>query len=297
MILNRSVAILGGDSRQLSLASYLVKEGICTRVYGLPKKDLSPNIEYFEDWREAIKGACAILLPLPASSDSKHLFAPLFDMAEPLLLTDLFGAAEKGVLIVGGKFSPTVKAAAAEIGLPLYDYFEREDLQTKNALPTAEGAIFILMREIPRTVSGLSVAVTGFGRVAKALVHLLLAMGASVTVAARKEADIKAARALGCKTVHLINKEALNALSEGQCVIFNTVPHWLFSEEVLCEMSPETLIVDLASAPGGVDANAAATHGIRVIWALSLPGKYAPVTAGEIIAQSVLSHLREEGIL
>ena len=297
MILNRSVAILGGDSRQLSLARYLVKEGICTRVYGLPKKDLSPNIEYFEDWREAIKGACAILLPLPASSDSKHLFAPLFDMAEPLLLTDLFGAAEKGVLIVGGKFSPTVKAAAAELGLPLYDYFEREDLQTKNALPTAEGAIFILMREIPRTVSGLSVAVTGFGRVAKALVHLLLAMGASVTVAARKEADIKAARALGCKTVHLINKEALKALSEGQCVIFNTVPHWLFSEEVLCEMSPETLIVDLASAPGGVDANAAATHGIRVIWALSLPGKYAPVTAGEIIAQSVLSHLREEGIL
>ena len=297
MILNRSVAILGGDSRQLSLARYLVNEGICTRVYGLPKKDLSPNIEYFEDWREAIKGACAILLPLPASSDSKHLFAPLFDMAEPLLLTDLFGAAEKGVLIVGGKFSPTVKAAAAALGLPLYDYFEREDLQTKNALPTAEGAIFILMREIPRTVSGLSVAVTGFGRVAKALVHLLLAMGASVTVAARKEADIKAARALGCKTVHLINKEALKALSEGQCVIFNTVPHWLFSEEVLCEMSPETLIVDLASAPGGVDANAAATHGIRVIWALSLPGKYAPVTAGEIIAQSVLSHLREEGIL
>ena len=297
MILNRSVAILGGDSRQLSLASYLAKEGISTRAYGLPKKDLSANIEYFEDWKEAIKGACAILLPLPVSSDSKHLYAPLYDTAEPLALTDLFEVAKNGALIAGGKFSPTVKDAAAKLGVPLYDYFEREDLQTKNALPTAEGAIFILMREIPRTVSGLSVAVTGFGRVAKALVHLLLAMGASVTVAARKEADIKAASALGCKTVHLTSTEALKALSTGQCAIFNTVPHWLFSQEILCEMSPETLIVDLASAPGGVDVNAAATHGIRVIWALSLPGKYAPVTAGEIIAQSMLSHLREEGIL
>ena len=297
MILNRSIAILGGDSRQLSLAQHLVKQGIQTRVYGLPAKDLSPNIEYFEDWTEAIGGASAVLLPLPASSDSKHLYLPLVDVLEEPLLKDLFKRVGEDVVIAGGKFSPAVKACAKEYGVRLYDYFECEELQRKNALPTAEGAVFILMREMTRTVSGLSVAVTGFGRVAKALIHLLLAMGAKVTVAARKEADIKAAKALGCKTVHLTGKEALKKLSIGQSAIFNTVPHWLFSEDILSEMSTDTLIIDLASSPGGVDANAAALHGIRVIWALSLPGKYAPVTAGEIIAESVLSYLGKEEVL
>ena len=297
MILNRSIAILGGDSRQLSLAQHLVKQGIQTRVYGLPAKDLSPNIEYFEDWTEAIGGASAVLLPLPASSDSKHLYLPLVDVLEEPLLKDLFKRVGEDVVIAGGKFSPAVKACAKDYGVRLYDYFECEELQRKNALPTAEGAVFILMREMTRTVSGLSVAVTGFGRVAKALIHLLLAMGAKVTVAARKEADIKAAKALGCKTVHLTGKEALKKLSIGQSAIFNTVPHWLFSEDILSEMSTDTLIIDLASSPGGVDANAAALHGIRVIWALSLPGKYAPVTAGEIIAESVLSYLGKEEVL
>lgn len=297
MVLNRSIAILGGDSRQLSLAKRLVKEGIQIRAYGLPQRDLSSSIEYFEDWKEAIKDISAVLLPLPASSDSKHLFLPLFDVSEGPLLKELFQSVGQNVVIAGGKFSPAVKACAKEYGVRLYDYFECEELQTKNALPTAEGAIFILMREIPRTVSGLSVAVTGFGRVAKALIKLLLAMGATVTVVARKHSDIEAAKALGCKTVHLTGKEAMKTLATGQSVIFNTVPHWLFGEELLSEMSAETLIIDLASSPGGVDVNAAALHGIRVIWALSLPGKYAPVTAGEIIAESVLSHLREEGVL
>ena len=297
MILNRSIAILGGDNRQLSLAKHLVKEGIQTRAYGLPRGELSPNIEYFEDWKDAIKGVDAILLPLPASSDSKHLFLPLFEASEELLLKDLFHRARGDTVIAGGKFSPMLKACAKEYGVRLYDYFECEELQRKNALPTAEGAVFILMREMPRTVSGLSVAVTGFGRVAKALIRLLLAMGATVTVAARKQSDIEAANELGCKTVHLTSKDTLKTLSTGQDVIFNTVPHWLFSADVLSEMSAETMIIDLASAPGGVDVNAAALHGIRVIWALSLPGKYAPVTAGEIIAESVLSLLTKEGVI
>ena len=82
------------------------------------------------------------------------------------------------------------------------------------------------------------------------------------------------------------------ALADGKQVIFNTVPHWLFTEEVLQRISKDTLLIDLASAPGGVDAQAAGALGISVIFALSLPGKYAPETAGEIIAQTVLSALQ-----
>ena len=297
MILKQTIALLGGDTRQLSLAARLASAGFRVHAYGLPFEELPPEVLYFPDWREALSDADAVVLPLPVSPDGVRLGLPLAPTAESVLISDLFSRIPENALLAGGKFSPAIKALAEEKQLHLFDYFKSEELQQKNALPTAEGAVSILMRESPRTVSGLSVGVTGFGRVARALVKLLLAMGAKVTVAARKLADIEAATALGCDTVHLVDGRSLTALCHGQSVIFNTVPHWIFSADILSEMPKSSLIIDLASAPGGVDAAAATAHGIRVIWALSLPGKYAPATAGEIIADTLLSYMREEGLV
>ena len=297
MISKLKFAVLGGDTRQIAVANRFCEEGLRVHVFGLPQKELFPQIVHFSDWREAICGVDAVVLPLPASPDGKHLNQPLCNEQEAPLLADVFDLLAKDVKIFGGRFSPAVKSLAEERKKTVIDYFNSEDLQEKNALPTAEGAVAILMREIPRTVSGLSVGVTGYGRVAKALIRLLLAMGADVTVTARKQGDIERAAKQGCKTVLLDGKHALTRFAQQKAVIFNTVPYWLFSEDVLATMSQATQIIDLASAPGGVDANAADLHGIKVIWALSLPGKYAPVTAGELIADTVLSQLHKEDLL
>ena len=296
MASNKIIAILGGDTRQLSLAAFFAERGFTVRVFGLPCKE-EGGLLCAKDWKSAVCGAVAVVLPLPACADGRRVHMPLAPETEAPLLTDVFETVKGDIPLFGGKFSPAVKSKAQAYGVRLVDYFENEELQQKNALPTAEGAVSVLMRETPRTVSGLPVAVTGYGRVAKALIRLLLAMGAQVTVLARKKEDILSAKALGCRTVHLTGSDALTAFAKEQTVIFNTVPHWLFSDTVLAEMSKESLIIDLASAPGGVDANAAAARGIRVIWALSLPGKYAPVTAGEIIAETVLAHLQQEGLV
>ncbi len=297
MVFSHTVAILGGDTRQLSLAAKLAEEGLLVRAFGLPPESLPSGVELFLDWERAIAGATVVLLPLPASPDGIHLNLPLSPGTDRPLLSDVFASLPSGALLAGGKLTPTAKAALEEQGTCYFDYFDSEELQQKNALPTAEGAVSILMREIPRTVNGLSVGVTGYGRVARALTELLLAMGAEVTVAARKRADIAAAAAHGCHTVHLTGGDSLAAIAKRNTVIFNTVPHWIFSKDILAQMRRETLIIDLASAPGGVDATAAAAQGIRVIWALSLPGKYAPATAGEIIAQTLLSYIKKEGML
>lgn len=295
MVLKQTMAILGGDTRQISLAKRLANSGLQVRAFGLPIERLAAEVEAFTDWRDAIRDADAVILPLPVSPDGVRISLPLAPGAESVRIEELFSLLPKETLLAGGRFSPSVRALAEEKGIHLFDYFKSEQLQQKNALPTAEGAVSILMRESPRTVSGLSVGVTGFGRVARALVRLLLAMDARVTVAARKQADIESAAALGCNTVHLVNGQSLAALCHNTNVIFNTVPHWIFSADILADMPKDSLIIDLASAPGGVDASAATAHGIRVIWALSLPGKYAPDTAGEIIADTLLSYIEGEG--
>jgi hypothetical protein len=156
------------------------------------------------------------------------------------------------------------------------------------------GAVAILMERETHTINGLSLAITGFGRVAKALATLLVAMGAHVTIGARRESALQEARALGCDTVRLCGEASMLTLVRDKAAVFNTIPHWIFTHEVLAKMPCETLLIDLASAPGGVDGEAARGLSRPVIFALSLPGKYAPDTAGEIIAQTVLSLLERE---
>lgn len=296
MSFKNCVAVLGGDARQASLSRYFEKEGLTVHAFGLPKEKIGDAV-LFEDWREAIRDVCAVILPLPASADGKQLHMPLSKDREKPLLSDIFSAVSRGVPVAGGKFSPAVKVMAQEMGVALFDYFECEELKLKNAYLTAEGAISILMREVPRAVRSLPVLVTGYGRIARFLSELLLAMGADVTVCARKRQDVATAAEKGCKTVLLTSADSVVEAVTGKSVVFNTVPHWLFTKEVLSRTPSDVLIIDLSSAPGGVDPEAALVRGIRVIFALSLPGKYAPESAGEMIGETVFAELSREGIL
>lgn len=294
---NLTFAILGGDARQFSLADTLSSKGAEVRCYGLPADKMKRDVSICSDWEEAIADADAVVLALPASPDGVRVHIPLAAGEEIPTLKNVFSAIPRGTFLAGGRFSPAAKALAEQYGHIPFDYAQSEEFQARNALPTAEGAASILMERISRTVSGLPVAITGYGRIARALAKLLHAMGAKVTVGARKPMALAEAACEGYSILRLNGEKSVMSLCEGQAAIFNTVPHWLFTKEVLKTVGKDTLLIDLASAPGGVDVDAASGLGISVIWALSLPGKYAPVTAGEIIAECLLCEMDKEGLL
>ena len=168
------------------------------------------------------------------------------------------------------------------------DYLAREELAVLNAVPTAEGAVQLAMEELPVTLQGSPCLVTGFGRVGSALARLLKAMGARVAVAARTPAARAGAIALGCEALdmHSIGKG-------GYAVIFNTVPARVFTADLLKQLDRNTLLIDLASRPGGVDMEAAAALSLKTVWALSLPGRVAPKTAAAAIRHTLLAMLGE----
>ena len=56
----------------------------------------------------------------------------------------------------------------------------------------------------------------------------------------------------------------------------------------------EVLIIDLASVPGGVDFKAAMNMGIRTLWALKLPEKYAPASVADGILTLLATELSNE---
>lgn len=295
------LAVLGGDMRQISVTEELSRCGFTTELWGVDKDFCaSADVCLRDEWNEVIDGCDALILPLPVSADGVRVNCPLLSDSAGVKLSKLLDLIAKETLILGGKFSPSLKLMTSDKGFRYIDYFLREEFQIKNAVPTAEGALALAMNELPITLSGAKTAIIGYGRIGKILAAKLKALNAEVTVVARKTTDLALAQSVGLDTLHLVmdgEKNSLEALTVGFDVIFNTVPAWVMDQKIVDMMSRETLIIDLASAPGGIDIHAAKERGLKVIWALSLPGKSSPYTAGKIIAQTIVQILTEEGIL
>lgn len=149
------------------------------------------------------------------------------------------------------------------------------------------------MEELPCTIHGTKCLITGFGRVAKVLTKTLLALGADVTVCVRKYADMAWIKIYGAKAAHTSQLEQEAQKCE---LLVNTVPAMLFNEQILSGLRKDCLVIDLASKPGGVDFDTAQNLGVKAIWALSLPGKVAPVSSGGIICDTIINILRERGL-
>lgn len=253
-------AVVGADARQAAAGRALARAG------------------YAVGGPETIALADYILLPLPLD-------------AARTPLAELLRAARPGTLALGGMPSAEAKVIAAEAGVELVDYFAREELTIRNAIPTAEGALEILLHERKRTLWGSAVLLLGFGPVGQALGVRLAALGADVTVLARRPAQRALAESLlGLRAAPLAQLPALAPAFE---TVVNTVPAPVLTAPVLGALRPGSLILDLASRPCGTDFAAAARCGHRAIHALSLPAACAPETAGEAVAQTVCEMLRE----
>lgn len=159
------------------------------------------------------------------------------------------------------------------------------------AVPTAEGALQVAMEHLPVTLRGAKCLVLGYGRIGKLLSHRLQGLGAHVTVAARKYADLAWAEAYGLRALPI---GRLSGALGGMQVIFNTVPSPILDRGLLAEVAPSCLCVELASRPG-IDLAAAEELGLTAVWARGLPGKTAPVTAAAAIRDTLYHILEERG--
>lgn len=279
--MKNTFAIIGGDKRQSYLAEMLLRDAFPVRAFG---NSFTENTETME---LALEGSDILLLPFPLSPDGIYLNS---SPKHEITLDELFAkAAQYGVKrVFGGAITPAIDEKLVSLGFSVTDYGKNEALLLGNALCTAEGAIEIAMREMPVTVHGLKTVVLGYGRIGRMLALRMKALGANVSAVARKPADRALMETDSVTPFSFSQLE--NALKNAE-LIYNTVPSQVIDEYNLSRISPEVLIIDLASAPGGVDGNAAKRLGIRVIWALSLPGKTCPKTAADIIKRAVLSEL------
>ena len=286
-------AIIGGDLRNVRLAAMLEAEGHEISCFALDEAPVGEMKSCALSACNAVKDADCVILPLPVLNMRGGLNAPLsaftYDAGE------IIRALPKSAVICGGKPGDMILKIAEQSGLDFVDYFEREELAALNALATAEGAISILLRNSPITIWDSRILIVGFGRIGKMLASRLKALGAHVSVSARKAGDMAYIRALGCEA---LDTRIMSAELSRFDTVINTVPARVLGADRLKFLSKDVLCMDLASRPGGIDFEAARELDINTIWALGLPAETAPVTAGKIIKETVLNIMKEKrGVL
>ena len=292
------IAVLGGDGRQLAVAKALAHRGISIYASGLCTDKFNvQGIDSCDSFEEAIISSEAVVLPLPSSTDGNLLNCPCLKSSDRIPLERIVELMSDKSMLFGGRIPQSIVVKAQGKGITVYDYFLSEKLQIKNAYITAEAALSIAMNSLDRCIKDAKLAITGSGRIARLLADLLRRMRADVTVAARNADSLAYYELLGCRTllIRAAEEKWYKEFEDGYDIIFNTVPSWLFDREFLEKVDKSLLIIELASAPGGVDICAARELSSNVLWASSLPGKYAPESAGILIAECILEYLAEKG--
>jgi dipicolinate synthase subunit A len=265
--------------RQVTVKKLLEEENFKVSAIGISEEETS---------LDKIKKAEILILPIPVSGDGITLNAPF--AKNKIMLSDVVERIDKNCLVLGAKMPKDLELDLKNRGIVYIDYFDREELIIRNAIPTAEGVIEIALSEMPITLFESKVLVIGYGRVGKVIAEKFKALGSDVCVSARKCADFAWIEEQGLKAVHT---NSLEHEASGFDLVINTVPAEVLGEDELKNIRDDALILDVASKPGGVDFEAAKRLGKNVIWALSLPGKTAPITSGKIIKETIMNILSE----
>ena len=274
------ILILGGDSRQICLNRLLNQTGHKTLFYYDKLTSFS--------LREAMEDSHIILCPVPFTKDGSTIFS--VNSLPGLEIHDFTAALNNTHTLFGGNIPTAVRERCGSLSIPFHDFMRMEEVAWKNAVATAEGAVAEAIALSPLNLYRSRCLVTGWGRCASILADRLKGMGAGVTVAGRDSSRLVSARCLGYNTCLL--KELEPIMGEFD-FIFNTIPSLVLDAALAEQVQDNAAVIDIASAPGGVDFPALERRNIRARLCPGLPGRYSPLSSARILYEAVMEHIRD----
>ena len=257
------ILVLGGDERQKYLTENLKAKGFNTE-----------HIFTKVNLKEKIISSDYIILPLPATKDNITVFNRLSD--DKIYISDL------------KEYIKNQKVFTCKLmleGKDCIDYSILDSFAIKNAVPTVEGAIALAIINSKKTLFRSKALIIGNGRIGKILSLTLKDLGADVTVSARKSSDLSFIEAFNMKN---IQTKSINSVASEFDFVFNTVDFPVIDTEFLEKLRKDALLIELASHPGGIYGDKSVAS-CQIINAQGLPGKYSPITAAEILTDTITS--------
>jgi len=282
---------LGGDARQVEVINKCIELDASVRLVGFDKLENSPSGVRHEALSSVLlQEADIIVMPVIGCDDNGIIAAP-FGSGDLVMKQELFMAIREGALVYTGMAKSLLRRMSTEYGFRLIELLDRDDVAIYNSIPTAEGALMMAIQNTDITIHGSTCVVLGIGRTGFTLGKTLQGLGAKIRVGVRREADAARAAVMGWEP---FMTRDLTAYTSDIDLIFNTIPTMIITAQIISKLPRRTVIIDLASAPGGTDFRFAEKRGIKALLAPGLPGIVAPKTAGIIIANTLCQSIMEE---
>ncbi len=267
------VIIIGGDLRNFHLHDLCCSHAINAQLMGFDKIDIRFPLE-----KRLIAEYSLIIGPIPLTLDGSSVYLP-------------FSTTQITLVELNDTFAPNTKFITGLGGIPfeshvseLIDLTKNENFLLKNAIPTVEGIVEILFRESDRTIHASRSLILGFGRIGTRLSKTLHDLGSEITIASNNPIEETKAACDGYQHIHL-SKLLYSPLDFDY--IINTIPCIHLTKDVIDRIELDTLIIDIASLPGGIDNIYAKQTGHRVIIAKGIPGKSSPRTGAHYIFDTI----------
>lgn len=232
-------------------------------------------------------GYTAPYYPEPTALSSRPDIMVLGLRPTPSLVKKLLPFADSGGLLCAGLPSKDLYQMAESHGFAIYDYMQDATVAIRNGAVTAEGALTLALTHSPITLQNAKVLILGYGRCGEPLATKCRLLGARVTLC--EKAPTRRATAQSRGFVVLSKVQDLAPYD----VVFNTVPYLMLTAEELASAHRDLHIFDLASSPGGTDFTYCEAHRIHAMLCPALPARFAPKSAGTILAETIHDYVRK----
>lgn len=287
MLTGMQIAVIGGDARQLEIVRKLTELDAKLSLIGFEQLDHAFTGAVKEKLDEVVfSDIDAIILPV-AGTNMEGQVETIFSNEKVVLTAEHLEQTPEHCTVYSGISNAYLNKITDDSNRRLVKLFERDDVAIYNSIPTVEGTIMMAIQHTDFTIHGSTIMVLGLGRVGMSVARTFSALGAKVKVGARKGEHIARITEMALTPFHL---DDLMQQVKDVDICINTIPDLVVTASVISRMPTHTLIIDLASKPGGTDFRYAEKRGIKALLAPGLPGIVAPKTAGQILA-NVLSQL------
>lgn len=277
----QQILFLGGDNRQKYVKEFISSSDIVNSNYQI-EDQIFTSIEYESDILELVKHSHILIAPIPLPKTHTEIILPRITIPFQKIIENL----NENTIVFAGGLSNELTQLMYLKKIRYFDCLKNESVQIKNAIATAEGTIMKAIEKSNINLHSSSCLVTGFGKCGKVLADMLSGLKANVTVCARSDKNLSEAIVNGYKGVPLNN---LHMCINEYDFIFNTIPALVINDTAINNISPDTVIIDIASVPGGINFEYAKNKGLSPIHYLSIPGKVAPKTSGHILGEYILN--------
>lgn len=158
-----------------------------------------------------------------------------------------------------------------------------KDFLSMNTIMSVEGTLSYLIEKTNKPLYVSHVMILGYGHCAKRLAYSLKAFNCEITIALRKYElkDEIESKGYHCQSLYDIDFKDID-------IIINTIPYPVIKEEQIKNIDKETLLIDIASYPYGIDHHEAVKCGLDSYILPAIPSRYFSVYSARCIVDLMI---------